>query len=110
MSKYEIGDRFVVTITNVCDSGMGTEYYLNDVMRATDFDLDKFEIEQLVPLSKESEQQIDGSKTYTPEDLLSRILYLSGVLKDVIEKYVDMKGTLEEGIPNLDRIIEDNRL
>ena len=110
MSKYEIGDRFIVTITNVDDGGMGTEYVLDDQMVVSDFVLDRLEMAEIAPFSSDGEMPVSGDKTYTPDDLLSRILYLCNLLNETTQKYCDMKGILDEGIKNLDKVIEDMRL
>ena len=110
MSKYKLGDRFIVTITDVDDGGMGTLYRLDGGIMMTDYELDKLETVEIAPLSDKYEDTTSEPKTYTPDDLLSRILYLCQLLNDTTQKYCDMKGMLEEGVPNLDKLIKDMSL
>lgn len=103
-AKYEIGDSFIVTITEVDDAGMGIAYTLNDSAYISEKDIDCFE--KITPLSNNEKPEEKNQTPHTPEDLLSRIHMLSGLLHQTIEKYVDIKGTLEVGIDNLDEQIE----
>lgn len=105
MAKYNVGDRVVATITAVDDSGMGTIYRLNDILFADTHQLDEMELQEL-PLSEEYDPPKAEEKTYTPEDLMSRILTLSRLLNETIDKYLDIKAVLETGVPNLDEQIE----
>lgn len=104
MSKYEIGDRLVVEITDIDEGGMGTAYVLNNKIFVTDADLDLCEI--LPPLSELREEPEKDPKTYTPDDLMIRIKQLSTILKETIDKYIELKYALQDGIPNLDDTIE----
>lgn len=105
MAKYNVGDKFVATITDVDDSGMGTLYTLNGCLNVSFHELDKMELQEL-PLSEEVDIPKAEEKTYTPEDLMSRILTLSRLLNETIDKYLDIKAVLETGVPNLDEQIE----
>ena len=102
MAKYNVGDKFLATITDVDDSGMGTLYTLNGCLNVSFHELDKMEF----PLSEEVDTPKAEEKTYTPEDLMSRILTLSRLLNETIDKYLDIKAVLETGVPNLDEQIE----
>ena len=108
MAKYEVGDSFVVTITEVDEAGMGIAYTLNDSAYISERDMDCFE--KITPLSEDVKEEEKPQTPHTPEDLLSRIHMLSNLLTQTIEKYVDIKGCLEVGIDELDAQIERLRL
>jgi len=107
MTKYQIGDRFVAEITDVDEQGMGVAYTLNDNFVCNEYTLDMFELQEIVPLSKELEIKSEEKKTYTPEDLKNRIFMLSKLLAQTIEKYEEITTVLNAGIPNLDQTLKD---
>lgn len=104
MSKYKIGDRFIVEITDLDDGGMGTAYTLNGSMFATDAHLDVFEL--LPPLSQETDKPIERPKTYTSKDIFRRIKSASALLNDLLQVYAEMTDCIDN-IDVIDKKIEE---
>lgn len=102
MAKYEAGNKFVVNITEVDDSGMGTLYWLNGVMMCNDKQLDKF-----IPLSDEELPMAAPKKAHTLDDLRNRIFLLSKTLAEVIEEYEKAKSRVDIACEIADSVIEE---
>lgn len=106
MSKYQIGDKFELEIVDVDEDGMGVLYTCSPKVFVSDLDLDQMVRIEDEPLSEVNVSAEKPRETHTPDDLLSRILYLSKLLNDTIDKYIDIKNVLEVGVDNLDETIE----
>lgn len=107
MTKYQVGDSFITTITEVDNLGMGVAYTLNDSLIAAESQLDNMELFKISPLSNESNLAKTENKTYTPEDLLFRIEKLTKLLQEATEKYVEIRKSLDVGVPSIDKQIEE---
>lgn len=105
MAKYKVGDRFVVTITNVDDTGMGVVYTLNDAIYANTTQLREFEYQEPT-LSESVSCPAEEKKTYTPEDLLERIARANSILSELIKTYIEVTQTVNH-IPDIDERIEE---
>ena len=109
MAKYHVGDRFEVEITNVDDTGMGTVYYLNDIM-VIEQQLNILEQIEKTSLSNENVCVNETPKAHTPEDLKNRIFALSKLLAETIEAYEKVNYTVNAATDNIDRALRDNSL
>lgn len=106
MSKYEVGDRFIVEVTKIDSGGMGTVIYLDEAIMVTEKQLDGLEVYAYTPLSKETEEKEPKKDTYTLEDLQERIMKLNMLLGDFVKKYKDLKAQTEEACVILDNEIK----
>ena len=102
MAKYNVGDRFITTITDIDDTGMGTIYTLDHALYANDLQLSEMEVESLAPF----EAAEDKPKEYTAEELKERIFKIIDVLNRVTEEYRRVQGTLNLAVPNADADID----
>ena len=94
MAKYNEFDSFLVTITKVDESGMGTVYTLNNAAIASEKELDAFELyAPEVPSEEKTKREIE-----IPE-LELKIMRLSELLNAAINQLAELKG--------LNRAIDD---
>lgn len=107
MSKYQIGDKFIVEITNIDSKGMGTVIYLDDSIPVTEKQLDVLEQYSSVPLSSNSKSQKPKNDTHTLEELRERIMRLNIILGECVKKYKDLKAQTSEVCQILDAEIEE---
>ena len=107
MSKYQVGDKFIVEITNIDSKGMGTVIYLDDSIPVTEKQLDVLEQYLNVPLSVKSGSQKPKNDTHTLEELRERIMRLNIVLGECVKKYKDLKAQTSEVCQILDAEIEE---
>lgn len=107
MSKYQVGDKFIVEITNIDSKGMGTVIYLDDSIPVTEKQLDVLEQYSTVPLSSNSKSQKSKNDTHTLEELRERIMRLNIVLGECVKKYKDLKAQTSEVCQILDAEIEE---
>ena len=104
--SYKIGDQFLVEITDIADSGMGTVYYLDDIITLTDKNIDKITpYESPVGDSRPTKKQ---KTAHTPEDLKNRIFALSELLSSMIKLYRQTASDIEKGVEAIDLALEDN--
>lgn len=103
--KYSIGDTFLVEITDISDTGMGTVIYLNDIMAISDK-----QIEQLNPYTPvaSNPKKKKTKKAHTPEELQGKIFMLSELLAKTIESYKKVTGEIEAAGTAIDIVLEDN--
>lgn len=104
MTKYQVGDMFVATITEVDEQGMGIAYTLNDSLIAVESQLNRMEMFESQPFTADDNA---NKQVYTPEDLLFRIEKLSNLLQVTIEKYIQIRKSLDVGVPSIDTQIEE---
>ena len=104
MTKYQVGDMFVATITEVDEQGMGIAYTLNDSLIAVESQLNNMEMFEPQPFTADDNA---NKQVYTPEDLLFRIEKLSNLLQVTIEKYIQIRKSLDVGVPSIDTQIEE---
>lgn len=104
MSKYNLGDKFIVEITDLDDSGMGTIYWLNERLRAYDDDLGCFEMIAPVEEMKMDEQP---KATHTLDDLRNRVIVLSKMLANAIESYEKVKSEVNGAVDYIDSVISE---
>ncbi len=103
MDKYKVGDKFVIEITNVDGTGMGTVYTVNDSVNMVEIELDKF-----APLSNEEDVKENKSeKTHTPTDLMDRIMLLTTLLTQTISVYEEVTGKTDATCNMVDSSIKD---
>lgn len=107
MSKYQVGDKFIVEITNIDSKGMGTVIYLDDSIPVTEKQLDVLEQYSTVPLSNNAKNQKPKNDTHTLEELRERIMRLNIVLGECVKKYKDLKAQTSEVCQILDAEIEE---
>ena len=107
MSKYQVGDKFIVEITNIDSKGMGTVIYLDDSIPVTEKQLDVLEQYSNVPLSNNAKSQKPKNDTHTLEELRERIMRLNIVLGECVKKYKDLKAQTSEVCQILDAEIEE---
>lgn len=109
MTKYHVGDSFIVTITSIDEQGLGVAYTLNESLIAAEMQLDQMERLDVTEMLKEKgiEVKKTESKEYTPEDLLFRIEKMSKILGEMIERYSTIRKQLDVGCPNIDKQIEE---
>ena len=104
--SYKVGDQFLVEITDIADSGMGTVYYLDDIITLTDKNIDKITpYESPVGEVKPAKKQ---KTAHTPEDLKNRIFALSELLSSMIKLYRQTASDIEKGVEAIDLALEDN--
>lgn len=106
-TKYKVGDRFIVDITEVNTSGMGVVYYLGNQLTASERQLDFLEVFEQSPLLKEKEAEKPKNDTHTLEELRERIMRLNIVLGECVKKYKDLKAQTSEVCQILDAEIEE---
>lgn len=104
MTKYQVGDMFLATITEVDEQGMGIAYTLNDSLIAVESQLNNMEMFEPQPFTADDNA---NKQVYTPEDLLFRIEKLSNLLQVTIEKYIQIRKSLDVGVPSIDTQIEE---
>lgn len=104
MSEYNVGDRFLVEITEIDDSGMGTTYWLNDRIRAYNDDL---AIMEMIPPVEEETSSEQPKATHTLDDIRNRIMILSKLLANSIETYEKVKQEINGAVDYIDSVIED---
>lgn len=103
--KYSIGDTFLVEITEISDTGMGTAIYLNDVMAVSDKQLDQ--LTPYTPVASDPKKK-RLKKAHTPEELQAKIFMLSELLAKTIESYKKVTGEIEAAGTAIDIVLEDN--
>ena len=103
MGKYNVGDRFIVEITDVSTTGMGTVIYLNDSVAVNEKQLDNFE--KLLPVES-VEQNISVKKsTYTLEDMQERVYRLSSALSKAIGRLHEMRAETTSACQQIDSLV-----
>lgn len=105
MNGYKEGDQFIVTISEVSTTGMGTVYYLNDILA-----IDAKKLEMLEPYTpvEEIPAQPKAKVAHTPEDLRNRIFALSKLLANTIDLYQSVTNQIDNGVMMADIALEDN--
>lgn len=104
MSGYKVGDQFLVEITDISDSGMGTVYYLDDILTITDKNIGQLEL--YTPVT-EAPTESTPKKTHTPEELKNKIFALSALLAKTIETYQKVTSDISGAGSAIDRALED---
>lgn len=105
MSGYKEGDKFIVEITEVNSTGMGTVYYLNDVLA-----IDAKKLGALEPYTpvEEVQKKPKEKKAHTPEELKNKIFSLSKLLANTIDTYQKVTNQINDGVKMVDLALEDN--
>lgn len=105
MNGYKEGDQFIVTISEVSTTGMGTVYYLNDILA-----IDAKKLEMLEPYSPVDDipMQPKTKKTHTPEELKNKIFALSKLLANTIDLYQRVTNQIDDGVMMVDLALEGN--
>ena len=101
--NYNVGDKFIVEITDISDSGMGTVYYLDDILTVTDKNIGK--LEKYTPVT-ETAKKPKAKKTHTPEELRDKIFALSALLASTIETYHAITSELNGAGSAIDHALE----
>lgn len=105
-TTYNIGDQFLVEITDISSTGMGTVYYLDDCLTATNMNIDK--LTKYTPVEGSATSR-KAKKTYTPEELKNKIFALSGILASMIDKYQKITSDLATASESLDIVLESEK-
>lgn len=106
MAKYKVGDRFISTITDVNDTGMGVTYELNERAVVAESALDSMTLfkPSSLPVDKPKE---DKPREYTLEELKERIFVLSDLLHKATTAYRESVSKVKDSIEAVDRLERD---
>lgn len=106
MDKYKVGDRFIVTLTDIEEMGMGTLYTLDNIIQTDKVGIGR--LERIENVSDCHVEQISEPKAreYTLEELQERILVISDLLNQTVTAYREAKGNLKNGIELADAEME----
>ena len=102
-TTYNIGDQFLVEITDISSTGMGTVYYLDDCLTATNMNIDK--LTKYTPVTNAHKKSAQ-KKAHTPEELKNKIFALSSLLAATIEQYQKIMSELNTASETLDIVLE----
>lgn len=106
MSKYKVGDEFIVTITEVDESGMGAVYTLSDsIPNVTERMLDDFVPYNALNSSTEPPKE-EKAREYTLEELQKRICKISDILNATVEAYRQAEKNLKCGIDTANKELD----
>ena len=110
MAKYKVGDMFLMEITDMSDSGMGTVYYLNNLVGVSEDMLIKTNSEYEMSPVKENATENKPKTAHTPEELKLKIFALSKLLAETIEVYQNVTRNIEIESQKIDSYLEDCKL
>lgn len=108
MDEYKVGDKFIVTLTDVEEMGMGTLFTLNNVIQTDKVGIGHLERVENVPDCHVEQISEPKVREYTLEELNERIFVISDLLAKTVEAYRKAKSNLKNGIEVADK--EVNRL
>lgn len=104
MAKYKVGEQFIVTITQVDETGMGVTFTLDDSMITTEpvlSMLQRYEKPSSLPVEPSKE---DTPREYTLDELKERIFVLSDLLHKATTAYRESASKLKDSIEAVDRL------
>lgn len=104
MAKYKVGEQFIVTITQVDETGMGVTFTLDDSMITTEPVLNmlqRYEKPSSLPVEPPKE---DKPREYTLDELKERIFVLSDLLHKATTAYRESASKLKDSIEAVDRL------
>ena len=106
MAKYKVGDQFIATITDVSESGMGTQYTFNNGMYTTGMVVDHMMQYQKPSNLTENVRKEEKPKEYTIEELHERIFVISDLLHKTVEAYRKAKDNVNSAVKAADKVID----
>lgn len=104
MAKYKIGEQFIVTITQVDETGMGVTFTLDDSMITTEPVLNmlqRYKKPSSLPVEPPKE---DKPREYTLDELKERIFVLSDLLHKATTAYRESASKVKDSIETVDRL------
>lgn len=104
MAKYKVGEQFIVTITQVDETGMGVTFTLDDSMITTEPVLNmlqRYEKPSSLPVEPPKE---DKPREYTLDELKERIFVLSDLLHKATTAYRESASKVKDSIDAVDRL------
>lgn len=113
MKEYKVGDRFIVTLTSINDTGMGSLYTLSSYIQTDKFvmeHLDRLEPCENVAISPTETFSEPQPRKYTLDELQERILVISDLLNQTVNAYREAKSNLKNGIEIADNELARYRL
>lgn len=106
MEEYKVGDKFIVTLTDVEEMGMGTLFTLNNVIQTDKVGIGRLERIENVPDCHVEQISEPKPKEYTLNELQERILVISDLLNQTVTAYREAKSNLKSGIELADAEME----
>lgn len=110
MDKYKVGDKFIVTLTDVEEMGMGTLYTLDNIIQTDKVGIGRLERVENVPDCHVEQISEPKVREYTLNELQERILVISDLLGKTVEAYREAKRNLKNGIDVADNDLARYRL
>lgn len=111
MAKYKVGEQFIVTITQVDETGMGVTFTLDDSMITTEPVLSMLQRYEKYPRIHPSmpvePPKDDKPREYTLDELKERIFVLSDLLHKATTAYRESASRLKDSIEAVDRLERD---
>lgn len=104
MPKYKLGERFIVDVTKVDDTGMGVTYTLGDMVIVSENALDyltPYKVDEM----PENTQNGNKVKEYTLDELHRRIFAISDILHKTIEAYIQAEAKVKSAVADADKLI-----
>ena len=110
MDEYKVGDKFIVTLTDVEEMGMGTLFTLNNVIQTDKVGIGHLERAENVPNCHTETFLEPQPRKYTLDELQERILVISDLLNQTVNAYREAKSNLKNGIEIADNELARYRL
>ena len=107
MAKYKIGEQFIVTITQVDETGMGVTFTLDDSMITTEPVLNMLQRYEKRPSLPVEPSKEDKPREYTLDELKERIFVLSDLLHKATTAYRESASKVKDSIDAVDRLERD---
>ena len=104
MAKYKVGEQFIVTITQVDETGMGVTFTLDDSMITTEPVLSMLQRYEKRPSLPVEPPKDDKPREYTLDELKERIFVLSDLLHKATTAYRESASKLKDSIEAVDRL------
>lgn len=104
MAKYKVGEQFIVTITQVDETGMGVTFTLDDSMITTEPVLNMLQRYEKRPSLPVEPLKEDKPREYTLDELKERIFVLSDLLHKATTAYRESASKVKDSIDAVDRL------